>query len=387
MKPLNPIFAGAGTTIFTLMSALANKYGAINLGQGFPDADGPLALRERAARALIDGPNQYPPMMGVEALRQALAAHAKGFYDLSYDCSAEIVVTSGGTEALTASIMGLVARGDEVVLIEPAYDSYRPIVEAMGGTVRALRLEPPNWALSEAALAEAFSGGAKVIILNSPMNPIGKVFDRAELELIAEYVDRRDALAICDEVYEHLTFDGSTHIPLATLPGMFERCVRIGSAGKIFSLTGWKVGWVEGPRALIGAISKAHQFITFTTSNALQVAVAQGLESEEGYFLCLAHELQGKRDFLAAALARIGFKPLAAQGTYFLTADISGLGFSGSDAEFCEHITEHARVAAIPLSAFCTGAAPTHLVRFAFCKQRPVLEEAAERLAAYFKRG
>lgn len=367
------------------MSALASKHGAINLGQGFPDIDGPLALRERAARALIEGPNQYPPMMGVEALRQALAAHAKRFYDLRYDFSAEIVVTSGGTEALTASIMGLIAPGDEVVLIEPVYDSYRPIVEAIGGKVRVLRLEPPHWALSEAALAEAFSGGAKVIILNSPMNPIGKVFDRAELELIAKYIECFDALAICDEVYEHLTFDGATHMPLATLPGMFDRCVRIGSAGKIFSLTGWKVGWVEGPRALIGPISKAHQFITFTTPNAFQIAIAQGLETEEGYFLGLARELQGARDFLAARLADIGFKPLAAQGTYFLTVDISGLGFGGSDVEFCEHLTEHARVAAIPLSAFYTRSGPTHLVRFAVCKQRHVLEEAAERLGAYFR--
>lgn len=386
MKALNPVFAGAGTTIFTTMSALANKHDAINLGQGFPDVDGPLALRERAARALIEGPNQYPPMMGMASLRQALATHAKRFYDLGYDPDSEILVTSGGTEALAASILGLVAPGDTVVLIEPAYDSYRPMIEAAGGKVHAIPLQPPNWELSESALASALAGGAKAIVLNSPMNPIGKVFGRTELELIAQYLQRFDALAICDEVYEHLTFDGTQHIPLATLPGLFERCVRIGSAGKIFSLTGWKVGWVEGPSALIGAISKAHQFLTFTTANALQIAVAQGLEAEQDYYLNLALELQGNRDFLSQRLAAIGFEPLPASGTYFLTADIGRLGFSGSDAEFCEHMTANARVAAIPLSAFFAGSGPTNLVRFAFCKQRQVLEEAARRLAAYTMR-
>jgi aspartate/methionine/tyrosine aminotransferase len=386
MKPLNPTFAGTGTTIFTVMSALANQHGAVNLGQGFPDTDGPLALRERAAQALIEGPNQYPPMMGVEALRQALAAHAKRFYDLNYDWRSEIVVTSGGTEALTASIMGLVKPGDEVVLIEPAYDSYRPIVEAVGGIARPIRLAPPAWPLTESALAAAFSEKTKAIMLNSPMNPAGKVFSRSELELLAHFLARFDALAICDEVYEHLTFDGVRHAPLATLPGMRERCVRVGSAGKMFSLTGWKVGWVEGPAALIGAIAKAHQFITFTTPNALQIAVAHGIEKAEDYYLNLARELQGNRDYLARELAAIGFEPLPAQGTYFQTTDIGKLRFNGTDVDFCKHITEHARVAAIPLSVFFTGDAPQHLVRFAFCKQRKVLEEAVARLKAHFKR-
>jgi aspartate/methionine/tyrosine aminotransferase len=385
MKPLNPTFAGTGTTIFTVMSALANQHGAVNLGQGFPDTDGPLALRERAAQALIEGPNQYPPMMGVEALRQALASHAKRFYDLNYDWRSEIVVTSGGTEALTASIMGLVKPGDEVVLVEPAYDSYRPIVEAVGGIARPIRLAPPAWPLTEGALGKAFSDKTKAIMLNSPMNPAGKVFSRNELELVARFLVRFDVLAICDEVYEHLTFDGLGHAPLATLPGMRERCVRVGSAGKMFSLTGWKVGWVEGPAALIGAIAKAHQFITFTTPNALQIAVAHGIEKVEDYYLNLASELQGNRDYLARELAAIGFEPLPAQGTYFLTTDISKLRFNGSDVDFCKHITEHARVAAIPLSVFFTGDAPHHLIRFAFCKQRKVLEEAVARLKTHFK--
>ncbi len=386
MKPLNPTFAGLGTTIFTVMSGLANQHGAINLGQGFPDSDGPLALRERAAQALIEGPNQYPPMMGVEALRQALAAHAKRFYDLTYDWRSEVVVTSGGTEALTASIMGLVRPGDEVVLIEPAYDSYKPIVEAIGGVAKAIRLSAPNWTLTEPALAAAFSSKTKAILLNSPMNPAGKVFSRAELELLATFVERFDALAICDEVYEHLTFDGLKHTPLATYPGMYERCVRVGSAGKIFSLTGWKVGWVTGPTALIGAVSKAHQFITFTTPTALQIGVAHGLNNFEDYYLNLAKELEGNRDYLARELAAIGFEPLKAQGTYFLTTDIAKLRFNGSDVDFCKHMTEHARVAAIPLSVFFTGDAPQTLVRFAFCKQRAVLEDAVRRLRTHFKR-
>ena len=386
MKPLNPTFAGTGTTIFTVMSALAHQHGAINLGQGFPDKDGPLALREKAAQALIEGPNQYPPMMGVEALRQALAAHAKRFYGLSYDWRSEIVVTSGGTEALTASIMGVVKPGDEVVLFEPAYDSYRPIVEAVGGIARPIRLQAPAWALTDAALAAAFSDKTKAILLNSPMNPAGKVFSSDELALIARYLKRHDTIAICDEVYEHLTFDGLKHTPLATLPDMYERCLRVGSAGKIFSLTGWKVGWVEGPAALLGAVAKAHQFITFTTPAALQIAVAHGLETAEDYYLGLAPELAANRDFLAHGLGEIGFEPLKSQGTYFLTVDICKLRFNGSDVEFCKHITEHARVAAIPLSVFFTGEAPQHLVRFAFCKQRRVLEDAVHRLASHFKR-
>lgn len=386
MKPLNPTFAGLGTTIFTVMSQLAQQHGAINLGQGFPDTDGPLALRERAAQALIEGPNQYPPMVGVEALRQALAAHAKRFYDLAYDWRSEVVVTSGGTEALTASIMALVKPGDEVILFEPAYDSYRPIVEAVGGVAKPIPLKAPGWTLTEQALAAAFSPRTKVVLLNSPMNPAGKVFSRAELELLATFLKRFDALAICDEVYEHLTFDGLKHTPLATLPGMYERCVRVGSAGKIFSLTGWKVGWVTGPAALIGAVSKAHQFITFTTAAALQIAVAHGLDNFESYYLALAKELEGNRDYLSNALSQLGFEPLHAQGTYFLTTDISKLRFNGSDVEFCKHMTEHARVAAIPLSVFFSGDAPQTLVRFAFCKQRSVLEESVRRLSAHFKR-
>ena len=384
MKPLNPTFSGLGTTIFSVMSGLAVQHGAINLGQGFPDTDGPLEIRERAARALTEGPNQYPPMPGIEPLRQALAAHARKFYDLLYDWRSEIVVTSGGTEALTASIMAVVKPGDEVILFEPAYDCYRPVIEAVGGIARPIRLQAPNWSLTADMLAEAFNARTKAVILNSPMNPAGKVFSDAELGMIADHLERFDAIAICDEVYEHLTYDGIAHRPLATRPGMRARCLRVGSAGKIFSLTGWKVGWVEGDAALISTVAKAHQFITFTTPTALQIGIAHGLEHCEPYYMSLAGELQANRDYLAAQLARIGLRPLAAKGTYFLTTDFSGLGFNGTDVEFCRQMTERAGVAAIPLSAFYSAETGQKLIRFAFCKQRAVLEEAVARLQRHY---
>jgi aspartate/methionine/tyrosine aminotransferase len=384
MKPLNPTFSGLGTTIFSVMSGLAVQHGAINLGQGFPDTDGPLEIRERAARALLEGPNQYPPMPGIEPLRQALAAHARKFYDLSYDWRTEIVVTSGGTEALTASIMAVVKPGDEVILFEPAYDSYRPVIEAVGGVVRPVRLQAPDWTLTADMLAQAFNDRTKAVILNSPMNPAGKVFSDGELGMIADHLERFDAVAICDEVYEHLTYDGIAHRPLATRPGMRARCLRVGSAGKIFSLTGWKVGWIEGDAALVSTVAKAHQFITFTTPTALQIGIAHGLEHCEPYYMALARELQANRDYLAAELGKLGLRPLAAQGTYFLTTDFSGLGFNGTDVEFCRQMTERAGVAAIPLSAFYSADTGQKLIRFAFCKQRAVLEQAVARLQRHY---
>lgn len=384
MKPLNPTFANLGTTIFSVMSGLAVQHGAINLGQGFPDTDGPLEIRERAAQALRDGPNQYPPMPGIEPLRQALAAHARKFYDLDYDWRSEVVVTSGGTEALTASIMAVVKPGDEVIVFEPAYDSYRPVVEAVGGVVRPIRLTAPDWRLTEGMLAAAFNAKTKAVVLNSPMNPSGKVFSDTELGLIADHLERFDAIAICDEVYEHLTYDGLAHRPLATRKGMRARCLRVGSAGKIFSLTGWKVGWVEGDAALVSVVAKAHQFITFTTPTALQIGIAHGLAQCEDYYLGLAAEFQANRDYLADSLAGIGLKPLPARGTYFLTTDFSALGFNGTDTEFCRQMTERAGVAAIPLSAFYSEDPGQKLIRFAFCKQRRVLEDAVARLKRHY---
>jgi len=382
-RPTNPVFSALGTTIFTVMSALATKHGAINLGQGFPDEDGPLSIREAAARALRDGPNQYPPMQGLIELRRAIAAHSRRYYDLDFDAESEVLVTSGATEALTDCMMGLVGPGDEAILIEPNYDSYPPILEAAGARIRCLRLEPPRFRLEEAALAAVFSERTKLIMVNSPLNPIGRVFDRDELELLAGFLKRYDAYAVCDEVYEHLVFDGRAHIPLIAFPGMRERTVRVGSAGKMFSLTGWKIGWVTGSQRLVQVISRAHQFNTFTTSPALQLGVAHGLAHEMDYALKNARELQGKRDLIGEALRRGGFGVLPCEGTYFITASIRDLT-NEPDREFCERLTRDAGVAAIPLSAFFGKDCPTDMVRFAFCKKRAVLEEAAQRLKAHF---
>jgi N-succinyldiaminopimelate aminotransferase len=378
----NPVFGTLGTTIFTVMSALAAKHGAINLGQGFPDEDGPLAIREAAARALRDGPNQYPPMQGLIELRRAVAGHARRFYDLDFDPEDEVLITSGATEALTDCMLGLVGPGDEAILIEPNYDSYPPILKAAGARLRSLRLEAPRFRLEEKALAAVFSERTKLIMVNSPLNPIGRVFDRGELDLLAYFLKRYDAYAVCDEVYEHLVFDGCEHVPLISLPGMRERTVRVGSAGKMFSLTGWKIGWVEGPAHLVQAISKAHQFNTFTTSPALQLGVAYALENEMNFALNNTRDLQQKRDLIAEALARAGFEVLACEGTYFITVSIRGLT-NDPDRAFCERLTREAGIAAIPLSVFYGEDAPTDLVRFAFCKKRDVIDESARRLSAY----
>jgi aspartate/methionine/tyrosine aminotransferase len=381
--PYNPVFAGLPTTIFTVMSALAVDHKAINLGQGFPDLDGPHTIRAAAGQALADGPNQYPPMKGVAELRRALSAHANKFYGLNYDFDSEVLVTSGGTEALTAAIMGLTGRGDEIVLIEPTYDSYRPIAESVGASIRSIKLTPPDWRLTQAALDEAITPNTRVVMINSPLNPVARVFDRDELQMLAAAVIKAGAVVICDEVYEHLAFDGLAHVPLATLPGMRERTVRIGSAGKIFSLTGWKVGWLTGPKAMIDVIGKAHQFLTFTTPPALQLGVAHGLAHEMEFPLALRDRLQGNRDVLAAGLAGIGFEVLPSQGTYFLTAGIGGLT-QEKDRAFCERLVREAGVALIPLSVFFADGTPDSYVRFAFCKQRPLIEEALTRLRRYF---
>lgn len=379
----NPVFASLGTTIFTVMSALAAEHHAINLGQGFPDEDGPLSIRQAAGRALIEGPNQYPPTHGTIDLRRAIASHAQRFYDLSFDPEREVLVTSGGTEALTASIMALTGPGDEVVLIEPAYDSYRPIAEAAGATIRTVTLEPPRWRLTEEALSAAVTPKTRAILINTPLNPIGRVFDDAELDAVARVLARSNAVAICDEVYEHLVFDDRPFQPLVKRPNMADRVVRIGSAGKMFSLTGWKVGWVAGIAPLIDVIAKAHQFITFTTSPALQSGVAHALQNEMGFTLDLTRLLQSRRDHLAEGLTHLGFDVLPCEGTYFLTAGIRGLT-DETDGAFCERLVHEAGVALIPLSAFFEGNKPDHLVRFAFCKKRKVIEDALSRLQHHF---
>ncbi len=384
MKPANSILASYRTTIFEVMSRLAQEHDAINLGQGFPDGNGPPDVVGVAKDYLDNGLNQYPSMMGIPALREAVANINKRFYGLAVDSFTEVMVTSGGTEALAASLFALIEPGDEVVLIEPLYDSYLPIVQLAGGVPKLVRLEPPNWKLSEELLRKAFNKKTKLIILNSPMNPCSKVFSKDELAVIAQLLERFDAYAICDEVYEHLVFDGLKHIPLMTLPGMRERCIRIGSAGKTFSLTGWKVGYITASPNLLAPISKAHQFLTFTTPPNLQAAVAFGLSKNKSYFSSLSGELQKCRDLLARGLKDVGFEVMPCQGSYFITTDFRPLGFNGSDEEFCRHITTEARVAAVPVSAFYQGGGVEHFVRFCFCKEETTLIEAIDRLGKHF---
>lgn len=393
---LNQVLSEYGVTIFSVMSALALKHQAINLGQGFPDQDGPEDIREVAAKALMDGPNQYPPTQGIPELRQAVAAHNKRFYGLDIDWQKQVLVTSGATEAVAACLLALLNPGDEVVLFEPMYDCYLPIAQLAGAVARAVRLRPPAWDLPRAELAAACNAKTKLIVLNSPMNPTGKVFSRDELQFIADLAMAHDAIVVCDEVYEHLTFDGAVHIPMMTLPGMEGRCVRIGSAGKSFSLTGWKVGYITAPPALADVIMKAHQFLTFTTAPNLQKAVAYGLAKEDAYFAGLAAQMQASRDLLSNGLRQIGFNILPCQSTYFIAADYSAFARDGEDdTAFCKRITVEAGVAAVPFSAFSMSAMPggegapppEKLIRFCFCKQDSVLQEALNRLRRYFDRG
>jgi aspartate/methionine/tyrosine aminotransferase len=386
MKPVNPIFAACRTTIFSVMSALAREYEAINLGQGFPDEEGPLSMREVAAAAGIAGPNQYPPMQGLPALREAVARHDKRCYGLDLDWQTEVLITSGATEALAAACFGLIAPDDEVVLIEPVYDAYLPLVQRAGGIPRLVRLRPPGWELPRDALSAAFSASTKLLILNSPHNPTGKVFDADELSFIAGLLEECDAYAVCDEVYEHIVFDDRAHRPLSTLPGVRGRCLRIGSAGKTFSMTGWKVGYVVGAAPLIEAAAKAHQFLTFTTPPNLQAGVAHGLDHETAWIDTLGAAQQAKRDRLATGLRAAAFDVLPSQGTYFLTARIPD-GWTGSDDAFCRYLTTEAGVACIPLGAFYEHAEDQGYIRFCFCKRDEVLDEAVNRLSRYFTEG
>jgi len=384
VKSANTVLSSYGTTIFEVMSRLAQEHEAINLGQGFPDGNGPPDVVAAATDYLENGVNQYPSMMGIPPLREAVANINKRFYDLDIDWPTEVMVTSGGTEALASSLFALIEPGDEVVLIEPLYDSYLPIVQRAGGIAKFVRLEPPGWELPEDALAAAFSDKTKLILLNTPMNPCSKVFSESELSVIAGLMEKYDAYAICDEVYEHLLFDGLKHVPLMTLPGMRDRCVRIGSAGKTFSLTGWKVGYITACPDLLGPIAKAHQFLTFTTPPNLQAAVAFGLSKDNNYFNKLSGDLEKCRDLLAEGLKDIGFEVMHCQGSYFITTDFRPLGFNGNDEDFCRHITTEARVAAVPVGAFYQGGGVEHFARFCFCKEEDTLVEAIDRLRNHF---
>jgi len=378
---MNRIFANLPNTIFDVMSQAARDLNAINLGQGFPDDPGPRDIREKAADAVLNGYNQYPSMMGIPELRKAVAAHYGHWHGLALDPMSEVMVTSGATEALTGSILGLVEPGDEVLVFQPMYDSYVPIIRLAGGVPKFLRLEPPHWRLPEEAIRAAITPKTRYVMLNNPLNPAAVVYPREDLEMLGRICQEFDLIAICDEVWEHVVFDGRAHIPLITIPGMRERTVKIGSAGKMFGLTGWKVGFVCAAPRVLRVLAKAHQFITFTTAPNLQVAVAYGLGKPDDYFFRMRADLARSRDRLSSGLSRLGFPVLQSQGTYFLNVDLAPLGRNESDVEFCKRIVHEHKVAAIPVSAFYEENHVTSVVRFCFSKRDETLDTALERLS------
>ena len=380
MPWLVPRLQGFGTNVFTEFTALAVRHDAVNLGQGFPNFEGPDFMKDAVVEAIRSGQNQYCRMTGIPRLNRAIAAHQKTFYDLDYDADTDVTVMNGATEVICSTIQALVDVGDEVVFFEPFYDSYRATVAMAGGVEKVITLVDPDYHYDAEALERAITPKTRLILLNTPHNPTGKVFSRAELEHIADIARRNDLLVLSDEVYEHIVFEGE-HIPLATLPGMRERTVTISSAGKTFSFTGWKVGWACAPPALSAAIRTTHQFTTFCNSGPMQPAVALALErSDEDFYRTLTAEYRERRDHLCAGLADVGFDVLTPAGTYFVLADARPLGWD-DDVAFCRMLPEKVGVAAIPPTAFYVNKERgRHLVRFAFCKTLDLLDEAVRRL-------
>jgi N-succinyldiaminopimelate aminotransferase len=373
---------GIPPTIFSTMSALAVRTGAVNLGQGFPDQDGPPEVIAAAVRALESGVNQYAPGLGVPALRQAIARHQQRHYGLDLDPDTQVVVTTGCTEGIAAALLGLVDPGDEVVVLEPYYDSYVAVIQMAGGVRRPVTLRAPDFRLDLDELHAAVTDRTRYVLLNSPHNPTGTVLTRDELSAVAAVAVEHDLVVITDEVYEHLAFTGHEHVPLATLPGMAERTLSLSSAGKSYSFTGWKVGWATGPPELVGAVLAAKQWLTFTSGAPLQPAVAAALDEHPDFPGQLRAELEEKRDLLCAGLEKIGLAGRPPEGTYFATSDITDLGWPDAMA-FCLALPERAGVVAIPTQVFYDDPeAGRQLVRWAFCKQRDVIEEALDRLAA-----
>jgi N-succinyldiaminopimelate aminotransferase len=383
--PLAHRLDGIPPTIFTTMSALAARTGAVNLGQGFPDADGPASVLAAADRAMRDGANQYAPGPGVPVLRQAIARHQGRHYGVDLDPDSEVVVTTGCTEGVAAALLGLVDPGDEVVVLEPYYDSYVAMIQMAGGVRRPVTLRAPTFRLDVDELGAAVSPRTRFVLLNSPHNPTGTVLTRGELRAVADLAIENDLIVITDEVYEHLTFsdDGTRHehVPIATLPGMWERTLTLSSAGKSYSVTGWKVGWATGPAELVGAVLAAKQWLTFTSGAPLQPAIAAALDDEPDWPLALARDLQARRDLLCDGLAELGLAVRRPEGTYFALTDISSLGWRDG-MEFCLALPERAGVVAIPTQPFHDSDAGDQLVRWAFCKEARVIEAALDRLAA-----
>jgi N-succinyldiaminopimelate aminotransferase len=372
--------AGMGSTIFAEMSALAVATGSVNLGQGFPDTDGPREIAEAAAAAILDGRgNQYPPGPGVPELRQAVAGHQRRFYGLGFDPDTEVLVTAGATEAVAASLLALVEPGDEVIAFEPYYDSYAACVALAGGVRVPVTLRPPAFRPDLDALRAAVTPRTRLILLNSPHNPTGSVFTRDELAMIAGLACERDLLVVADEVYEHMVYAGE-HVPIGSLPGMRERTVSISSAGKTFSFTGWKIGWVTASAELVAAVRAVKQFLTFVNGGPFQYAIAEALRMPDGYFAGVGADLRGKRDLLCSGLAEAGFEVYPPDGTYFVTTDIARLG-DADGVEFCRNLPQQAGVVAIPNAVFYDDPdAGRTQVRFAFCKRPEVLQDALARL-------
>ena len=377
----NPIFADLPTTIFEEMSGLARELGAINLGQGFPDDPGPQAIRARAADAVLNGYNQYPPMAGLPELRQAVARHYQRTQGLDLDWTSEVTITSGATEALAAAFLGLIQPGDEVVVFQPFYDAYLPLIRRAGGIPRLVGLSPPHWRFDRAMLEAAFGPKTRFVVLNNPINPTGSVLPREDIVLLAEFCLAYDAIAICDEVWEQVVFDGARHVPLIGLPGMRQRTVKIGSAGKMFGLTGWKVGFLCAAPELTRTLARTHQFLTFTTQPNLQTAVAFGLDDPGDWFEAMPAGLQRSRDRLAGGLKREGFAVLPTQGTYFLNVDLAASGVAEGDRAFALRAVKEAGVAAIPVSAFYEKAHVFNILRLCLAKGDATLDEGVARLA------
>jgi N-succinyldiaminopimelate aminotransferase len=370
-------------TIFAEMSALAVSTGSINLGQGFPDEDGPAEVLEAAKRAITDGLNQYPPGIGMPVLREAIAAHQERFYGFTVDADREVLVTAGATEALAATILALTDRGDEVVTLEPFYDAYGAIIALSGAKHVTVGLHAPAFLPDPDELRAAITDRTRIILINNPHNPTGTMLPRETLQLIVELATTHDAIIVTDEVYEHLTF-GATHIPIATLEGARERTVTISSAGKTFNTTGWKIGWLVAPHEIVAAILAVKQFLTFVNGAPFQPAIAVGLGLPDSFFTGIAAVLERKRDLLSAGLAAAGFEVTRPQGGYFVVADAAPLGFANAE-EFCRRLPELAGVVGVPISAFVRDGSDSEyrsLVRFAYCKRESVLTEAVSRLAA-----
>jgi N-succinyldiaminopimelate aminotransferase len=372
---------GIPPTIFTTMSALAVRTGAVNLGQGFPDTDGPASVLGAAREAIASGANQYAPGNGVVGLREAIARHQQRHYGLELDPATQVVVTTGCTEGIAAALLGLVDPGDEVVVLEPYYDSYVAMIQMAGGVRRPVTLRAPDFRLDTDELRAAVGPRTRLLLLNSPHNPTGTVLTRAELQAVADVAVEHDLVVVTDEVYEHLTFDGQEHVPLATLPGMFERTLTLSSAGKSYSVTGWKVGWASGPADLVGAVLATSQWLTFTSGAPLQPAVAFALDHEPDWPKALARSLERRRDLLSDGLDSLGLDVRRPEGTYFALTDISSLGWPDGMA-FCQALPERAGVVAIPAQPFHDSRAGDQLVRWAFCKEVDVIEEGLRRLAA-----